>query len=170
MLKRPPVNNQIRADEVRVIGEDGKQLGVLPLQEALRMAQEKSLDLIQISDKAMPPVCKMTEYGKYLYWQEKKEKEATKHKGGETKGIRLTFNISQHDLETRAEQAKKFLESGDRVLITLVLRGREKGLSQFATGKISQFLEILNKSVKTKTDRELKREPRGYSMVISKTQ
>ena len=139
------------------------------MSEALKIAQEKGVDLIQISDKAVPPVCKLMEYGKYLYWQGKKAKETTKHKGGETKGIRLTFNISQHDLETRADQAKKFLEVGDRVIITMVLRGREKGLSQFATEKIKQFLETLNKLVPIKIDRELKRDPRGFSLVISKT-
>ena len=168
MLKRPPLNNQIRAPEVRVIDEEGKQLGVLGLSEALKVAQERNLDLIQISDKAVPPVCKLMEYGKYLYWQGKKAKETAKHKGGETKGIRLTFNISQHDLETRAEQTKKFLAEGDKVIIMMVLRGREKGLSQFATGKINQFLEILGKLIPMKIDRELKRDSRGYSMTISR--
>lgn len=168
MLQRPPLNNQIKADEVRVIDENGKQLGVLGLSEALKIAQERHLDLIQISEKAVPPVCKLMEYGKYLYWQEKKAKEATKHKGGETKEIRLTFNISQHDMETRASQAQKFLGEGDRVIITMVLRGREKGLSQFATGKVRQFLETLNNLIPIKIDRDLKRDFRGYSMVISK--
>ena len=151
-----------------MIDENGKQLGVLSLSEALKVAQERHLDLIQISEKAVPPVCKLMEYGKYLYWQGKKAKEATKHKGGETKEIRLTFNISQHDMETRASQAQKFLDEGDRVIITMVLRGREKGLSQFATEKVRQFLETLNKLVPIKIDRDLKRDFRGYSMVISK--
>jgi translation initiation factor IF-3 len=169
LLKRPPLNNQIKANEVRVIDEEGKQMGVLSLNEALKIAGEKKIDLIQISDKAIPPVCKLMEYGKYLYWQGKKEKEAVKHKGGgELKGIRLTYNISQHDLETRAEQAKKFMDAGDRIMVNMVLRGREKGLLDFAKAKIEQFLEILNKQIPTKIERELKKEPRGFTMIISK--
>jgi len=110
LLKRPPLNNQIRAKEVRAIDEAGKQLGVISLEEALRIAAEHNLDLIQISEKAVPPVCKIMEYGKYLYWQGKKAKEAIKHKTSETKVIQLTFNISPHDLETKADRSKKFLE------------------------------------------------------------
>ena len=151
-----------------MIDEAGNQLGVITLEEALRTARERNLDLIQISEKADPPVCKIMEYGKYLYWQGKKEKEASKHKGSETKIIQITFNISPHDLETKAEQSKKFLEKGDRIIIVMRLRGREKALSEFAKGKINQFLEILNKQVPVKIDRELKKDPRGFTMVISK--
>ncbi|MFH1575420.1 MAG: translation initiation factor IF-3 [Candidatus Nealsonbacteria bacterium] len=168
MLKRPPLNNQIRAKEVRTIDEEGKQLGVISLEEALRIAGERNLDLIQISEKAVPPVCKIMEYGKYLYWQRKKAKEATKHKTSETKIIQLTFNISPHDLETKADQSKKFLEKGNRIIVVLVLRGREKALADFAKGKISQFLETLNKKIPVKTERDLRRDPRGFSMVIAK--
>ncbi|MFH1036651.1 MAG: translation initiation factor IF-3 [Patescibacteria group bacterium] len=168
LYKKPLTNNQIRAIQVRVIDETGKQLGVMNLEEALRIARERNLDLIQISEKAEPPVCKIIEYGKYIYWQEKKEKETVKHKGGETKGIRLTYNISQHDMETRAGQAKKFLEAGDRIIIAMVLRGREKGMLDFAKGKIDQFLEILNKQISIKIERELKKDPRGFTMIVSK--
>ena len=168
MLKRPPLNNQIRAKDVRVIDETGKQLGVISLEEALRIAGERNLDLIQVSEKAVPPVCKITEYGKYLYWQEKKAKEAIKHKTSQTKTIQLTFNISPHDLETKADQSKKFLERGDRIIVVLVLRGREKALADFAKGKVAQFLETLNKKIPIKTERELKRDQRGFSMAIAK--
>jgi translation initiation factor IF-3 len=138
------------------------------LSKALQTAQEKGLDLIQVSDKAIPPVCRLMEYGKFLYWQEKKAKEITKHKTSETKIIQLTFNISPHDLETKASRSKKFLEKGDRIIVVLILRGREKALAEFAKGKISQFLEILNKEIPVKIERELKRDPRGFSMVIAK--
>jgi translation initiation factor IF-3 len=168
LLKKPPTNNQIRAKEVRVIDEAEKKAMVLPIEEALRLAQEKGVDLIQISDKAVPPVCKLMEYGKYIYWQNKKDKESAKHKGSETKIIQLTFNISLHDIETKADRAKKFLEAGDRIIIVLVLRGREKALAEFAKGKINQFLEILNKQIPIKQERELKKDPRGFSMVIGK--
>jgi len=138
------------------------------LQEALRQAEERNLDLIQITEKAEPPVCKIMDYGKYLYWQEKKEKESTKQKGGEVKGIRLSFNISPHDLEIRAKLAEKFLKEGNKVRLEMILRGREKAMGEFAKGKINQFLEILRKQISIKIERELKREFRGFSMIISK--
>ena len=168
MIKRIFVNNQIRAREVRVIDETGKQLGVLPLEDALRLAQERNLDLIQVTERVKPPVCKIEDYGKYLYREEKKEKEGKKQKGGRIKGIRLTFNISLHDLETRAHQAEKFLNRGDVVRIELRLRGREKALGDFAKEKINKFLEILQSLTPIKTERELKKEPRGFTMIISK--
>ena len=109
------------------------------------------------------------DYGKYLYQEKKKEKQATKkQKGGELKGLRLGFNISQHDLETRAHQAEKFLKQGNKVRIELILRGREKALGNFAKEKINKFLEILQALVSYKVERELKRESRGVSMIISK--
>lgn len=167
MIKKPLINNRIRSPKVRVIDETEKQLGVIDLTEALRIAQERNLDLIQVTEKADPPVCKIMDYGKYLYWLQKKEKNV-KHHGGEVKGIRLTFNISVHDLETRAYQAEKFLKEGDRIRIQMILRGREKGLSDFARGKFNQFLEILNKIIPIKVEGELKRDPRGFTMFISK--
>jgi len=170
LIKRPFVNNQIRALKVRVIDEAGKQLGILDLRTAVGIAREKNLDLIQVTEKVEPPVCKIMDYGKYLYQEEKKEKEAQKkQKGGQIKGIRLTFNISVHDLETRARQAEKFLKESDKVRIDMVLRGREKAHQDFAKDKISQFLDILEKQTPIKTERELKREARGFSIIISKS-
>jgi translation initiation factor IF-3 len=169
LLKKPLVNNQIRAREIRLIDEGGKQAGIIPLPEALRMAEERNLDLIQVTEKTEPPVCKIMDYGKYLYWLQKKEKAAKGSKVSTLKGIRLGFNISLHDLETRARQAEKFLKKGDKVKIEMVLRGREKALGDFAKGKIRQFLEILEKLVPIKIERELKRESRGFTMVIAKT-
>ncbi len=141
-------------------------MGVFNLSEALQLARERNLDLIQVTEKVEPPVCKFGDYGKYLYWLQKKEKGVKK--GGEVKGIRLGFNISLHDLETRAHQAEKFLKEGDKVRIEMILRGREKGLADFAKGKINQFLEILGKLIPIKIERELKKEPRGWTMIISK--
>ena len=115
-----------------------------------------------------PPVCRLGDYGKYLYREEKKQKATHKQKGGELKGIRLTFNISQHDLETRVRQAEKFLNRGDRVRIELPLRGRERALQDFAKEKMEKFLEILKGIVLIKIERELKREPRGFTMIITK--
>jgi translation initiation factor IF-3 len=168
LLKKPLVNNQIRASKVRLIDEDGKQLGILDLQEALQMARERNLDLIQVTEKVEPPVCKIIDYGKYLYSLEKKERTSRLKTGREIKGIRLTFNISFHDLEVRAWQAEKFLKKGEAVKIELLLKGREKTHEDLAKEKINQFLEILNKLVPIKIERELKKEPRGFTMIISK--
>ena len=167
--KRPLVNRQIRAKEVRLIDETGKQLGVISLETALQKAEERRLDLIQVTEKVEPPVCKIMDYGKYLYQEKKKEKQASqKQRGGELKGIRLRFNISQHDLDTRARQTEKFLKQGNKVRIEMILRGREKALGNFAKEKINKFLETLQTLCLYKVERELKREPRGFSMIIAK--
>lgn len=167
VLKKPLINNQIRAREVRLIDETEKQVGIVPLEEALRMARERNLDLIQVTEKVEPPVCRIMELGKYLYWAQKKEKGIKK--SSEIKGIRLGFNTSLHDLETRAIQAENFLKKGNRIKIQMVLRGREKGLSDFAKDKINQFLEILKKRIPIKIEGQLKREPRGFTLIVSKS-
>ncbi len=167
MIRRPLVNNQIRAAEVRVIDEAGKQLGIMKLEEALQLARERNLDLIQVTEKVQPPVCKIMDYGKYLYQEKRKEKTVTKVHN-ELKGIRLGFKISLHDLEIRANLAEKFLKKGHRVRVELILRGREKALSEFAKKKLNQFLEILEKIIPIKVERELKREARGLTIIISK--
>lgn len=168
MSKKLLVNKQIRAREVRLIDETGKQLGVVPFEEAARLAIERRLDLIQVTEKLDPPVCKLGDYGKYLYQEDKKEKATHKHKGGELKGIRLTFNISLHDLETKVHQTEKFLGRGDRVRIELPLRGRQKALQDFGRERVEKFLEILKSTTAIKIEKELKREPRGFTMIISK--
>lgn len=168
-LKKPLINRQIREREVRVVDETGKQLGVMSLEKALQEAEGRHLDLIQVTEKVTPPVCKIMDHGKYLYQEKKKEKQASKkQKGGELKGIRLGFNISQHDMEVRAKQAEKFLKEDDKIRIELILRGREKALGDFAKEKINKFLEVLGNIIPYKVERELKREPRGFSMIISK--
>ena len=167
MYSRIPINNYIRAREVRVIDETGKQLGVLPLEEALRIAKEKALDLIQVTEKADPPVCKIGDFGKYLYQLQKKEKKI-KPTGGGLKEIRVGFNISPHDMEVKAKQAEKFLKAGDKVKVSMVLHGREKALGKFATEKINNFCETLDKLIPIKVERELKREPRGFTTILSK--
>lgn len=165
---RAPVNERIRAKEVRLIDETGKQLGLMPFQEALATAQERGFDLIQVTEKLDPPVCKLGDYGKYLYQQEKKAREGKKSTGGELKEVRLTYNMSSHDLETRAKQAVKFLSKGDRVRLTLPLRGRQKALEGYAREKVKTFMSALNEGMPTKIERDIKREPRGLSMIITK--
>ena len=162
------MNNRIRAREVRLIDETGEQLGVLPIEKALEAAKEKGLDLIQVTEKVDPPVCKIMDHGKYLYALKKKEKKAKSHHVGELKGIRLTFSISEHDLQTRVRQAEKFLKKGDKVRIEMKLRGREKAHQDFAREKIKRFVSLLEETIPIKTERELKKQPRGLTMIIAK--
>ena len=167
-MSKPLINQQIRAREVRIVDEKGVQLGVIPIREALAMAEERNLDLIQVTEKVDPPVCRIGDYGKYLYSLKKKDK-GIKVKTGELKNVRLSFNISDNDLNTRANNAIKFLKNKEKVRIELILRGREKGLDQVGKEKIKKLIEFIEKQeIEIKIEKELKREPRGLSMIISK--
>lgn len=120
------MNSQIRDKEVRVIGADGSQLGVMQTRDALRMAEEQNLDLVKIAPQATPPVVKILDYGKYRYEQQKKEKEARKNqKVVEIKEIRLSLNIGEADFNTKLGHARKFLSEGDKVKVSIRFRGRE---------------------------------------------
>ena len=167
LIKKPLANNRIRAREVKVIDEKGKQIGVLELGKALHLARERDLDLVQVTERVDPPICKLVELRKYLYQLEKKERLSRKQQTVETKGIRLGFNISSHDLGIKARLAKKFLEKGDRVRIEMRLRGRQKALRDFAKEKIKNFLDILGQSLAIKIEGELKMKPQGLIMFIS---
>ena len=167
-MNKPLVNQQIRAREVRIVDEDGTQLGVVSIKEAIRMAQERNLDLIQVTEKVDPPVCRIGDYGKYLYSLKKNEK-GPKVKSGELKNVRLSFNISSNDLVIRAKNAIKFLNNREKVKIDLLLRGRQKGLDQVGKEKIKKLIELIeSEGIEIKIEKELKREPRGLSMIISK--
>ncbi len=169
MQKRTLINNQIKAPEVRLIDQTGQMIGVVTLKQALIKAHEANLDLIEISEKTDPPICKITDYGKFSYQQGKKEKKVGKgQKAGEIKGIRLSFAISPHDMDTRAKAVEKFLKSGYKVRIELVLRGREKGLTEFAGEKLLKFLETIKATTPIKIEREMKRESRGLTMIIAR--
>ena len=120
------VNEQIRDREVRVIGENGEQLGIMPSREAMRLAEEAGLDLVKIAPTAKPPVCKIVDYGKFRYEQTRKEKEAKKKQRIiDVKEIRLSPNIDKNDLNRKVNAARKFLTKGDKVKMTLRFRGRE---------------------------------------------
>lgn len=120
------INEQIRDREVRLISEDGEQLGIMSSKDAMKLAKEANLDLVKISPTAKPPVCKIIDYGKFKYEQARKDKEAKKkQKVTDVKEIRLSPNIDQNDLDTKANQARKFLTKGDKVKVALRFRGRE---------------------------------------------
>src|SRR6202140_1764374 len=119
-------NERIRAREIRVIGDEGQQIGVMPPFEALKMAREKNLDLVEISPTAQPPVCRIMDYGKFLYQQEKKEREAKKHQKTITvKEVKFRINVDDHDYETKKNHVLRFLDEGDKVKATIFFRGRE---------------------------------------------
>ena len=143
-------------------------MGVLSLNEALLLAEQKKLDLIQVTEKLETPVCKLGDHGKYLYWLAKKQKGG-KNQGGETKGVRLSFGISLHDMETKAKQAEKFLKQGNKIAIEMVLHGREKALSKIAREKTNQFLEILDKLIPIKTEGNAQKRPKGFTIIITKS-
>ena len=167
-MKKPFINRQIRAREVRLVNETGEQLGLIPLADALERAKDAGLDLIQVTEKVDPPVCKIADFGKYLYAQKKKDKKI-KVKTSELKNIRLTFNISDNDLQTRAKTAIKFLNDKDKVRVEVILRGRQKGLEQVGREKAKKFLTFIEEQeIEIKIEKELKKQPRGLTMIISK--
>ena len=138
------INEQIKDREVRLIGEDGEQLGIMSVREAMKIAQEAELDLVKIAPTAKPPVCKIIDYGKYKYELVRKEKEAKKkQKTVEIKEIRLSPNIETNDLNTKINAAKKFISKGNKVKITLRFRGREMAHMQSSKHILDDFAEQL---------------------------
>ena len=139
-----PINGQIRAKEVQLISETGEKLGMVPLSRALDLAGEKKLDLVLVSPNSQIPVCKIMNYGKYKFEQSKKEKEAKKkQKVQETKELRITPNIEEHDFGFKAKNARKFLEDGNKVKITVRFRGRELNNVKMGENVLNDFAKEL---------------------------
>ena len=139
------INEQIRDREVRLIGEDGEQLGIMSAREAMKIAMEAELDLVKIAPTAKPPVCKIIDYGKYKYEQTRKEKEAKKkQRTVEIKEVRLSPNIDTNDLNTKVNNAKKFISKGNKVKVTLRFRGREMAHVQQSRHILDDFAEMLS--------------------------
>jgi len=163
VTKQLNANNRIRAREVQVIDEEGKQLGVLPIQEALRMAREKELDLVEVSPQMRPPIAKIMDYGKYMYRKDKEEKKRGKPKEQERKTVRVGFKTGTHDMDFKAKQVQEFLNEGHMVKIELTLRGREKALAHIGKQKLDQFLTKLEGfSIQD----NVRRSPFGWIIVI----
>ena len=138
------INEQIRDKEVRLIGENGEQLGIMSARDAYKLAQEAELDLVKIAPTAKPPVCKIIDYGKYRYELARKEKEAKKkQKTVELKEIRLSPNIETNDLNTKINATKKFISKGNKVKITLRFRGREMAHMASSKHVLDEFAEKL---------------------------
>ena len=160
------INGQIRDKEVRVISEDGEQLGIMSSKDAMKLAREAELDLVKIAPKAQPPVCKIIDYGKYKYELARKEKEAKKkQKTVEVKEVRLSPNIDTNDLNTKMNNAKKFITKGNKVKVTLRFRGRERAHRQQSKHNLDDFAEML--ADVAVIEKPAKQEGRSMSMVLT---
>lgn len=168
MVKQLRTNNQIRSPQVQVIDSEGKQLGTLSVQEALRLAKEQELDLVEVGPNAQPPICKIMDYGKYIYQKERQEKKSggAKKQKQEQKTVRVGFKIGAHDAKFKADQIGEFLKEGHMVKVELTLRGREKALAQLGRQKLDQFLSMLTEPY-TALD-QIKRSPYGWVVMIKK--
>jgi translation initiation factor IF-3 len=144
IIKENLINEEIRDKEVRVIDSDGAQLGIMKIEDAMRLSLEKKLDLVNISPTASPPVCKILDYGKYRYELQKKEKEARKkQKTVEIKEIRLSTFIEEHDLMVKAKNGAKFLADGDKVKVSLRFKGRERDYVNVGQKVMESFAEAI---------------------------
>ena len=160
------INEQIRDKEVRVIGTDGEQLGIMSSREAYKLAQEAELDLVKIAPTVKPPVCKIIDYGKYRYEMARKEKEAKKkQKTVELKEVRLSPNIDTNDLNTKINAAKKFISKGNKVKVTLRFRGREMAHVQNSRHILDDFAKELEEIATV--EKAPKLEGRNMSMVLT---
>ena len=142
----PIINERIKFDRVRVIREDGSQLGIITHNKALNMAKQEGLDLVLVSDKSNPPVCKIIDYGKYKFTQEKKAKEARKKQHNvNLKEVKMRYKIEEHDYQVRINQASKFILSGDKVKATITFRGREIQHTNLAIELLNRMTSDLSK-------------------------
>ncbi len=169
VAKKLNVNQQIRAKKVRVIDEKGEMLGLKSFVEAIQIANEKDLDLIEVSPLANPPVCKIMDFGSYQYQQDKKErKQKAKQKKVEVKGIRLTLKIGPNDMETRKKQSLKFLSKGNKVKIDLILKGREKAHLGMAKEKIKAFSDSIAEDENIEIEQDITKQGGRLFMIIGK--
>lgn len=163
------VNQKIKVPEVRVIGVNGEPLGILPIEEAIKLAEAAEMDLVEVSPKAEPPVCKILDYGQFKY---QKEKEAKKRKSQsaevDIKGIRLSVRIGVGDLQVRLKQALKFLEQGDKIRVELPLRGREKAHRDVASQVMDNFLAQVKAVYPVRIEQESKYVAGKFTMIIAR--
>lgn len=143
-MQSTQVNEQIRDREIRVIGEDGEQLGIMSAKDAIKLAEERELDLVKISPNAIPPVCKIMNFGKFKFEQAKKDKEAKKNQKVTTvKEIRLSATIDTHDIEVKAKNAVKFLSSGDKVKVSIRFKGRQLSHKEIGNAVMDSFFKLV---------------------------
>lgn len=162
------INRSIRVREVRLIDSEGENIGVVPIEKAINMAEEKNLDLIEISPQAKPPVAKIGDYGKFLYDQNKKDKGSkSKARKTETKNIQVKLNTGQHDLELKAKRASGWLKEGHRVKFDLFLIGRAKYMDRgFLKERMERMLKLVSEEYKVADGP--KKSPKGMTMILEK--
>lgn len=157
------VNEYIRIPKVFVIDEKGEKLGEMSNTDAIELAKSKGLDLVEVSPKSRPPVCKIANFGKFQYTQSKQNKKS-KQKKVETKGVRIGIRTSEHDLDFKRKQVEKFIKKGHKVKIEMILRGREKAHQNLAKENLQKFID--NLSISYSIDQEVKRFPGGFNSII----
>lgn len=162
-------NATILVPEVRVIDDEGNALGVMATEDAIRLAQEKGMDLIEVSPKAEPPVCKLGDYGQFKYQKEKEaRKQRAQSKEVEIKGIRLTPRIGVGDLQIRVDQGTKFFEQGDKIKVEMILRGRERAHMDVARAVFDEFVARLQEHYPVKVEQALKSQEGRMSMILAR--
>ncbi len=163
------VNAQITAPEVRVIDDEGKFLGVLQTPEAISLAHERELDLVEVSPKELPPVCKFIDYGAFKYQKEKEKRAQKAHaKKVDVKGIRLSVKMGAHDLEVRKNQALGFLKDGDKLKLEIMLRGREKAHGEIAFQRIEEFIRQLEETYQLFIEQPVTRQAGNVSAIVGR--
>ena len=166
IIKQLRVNERIKTKEVRLVGEKGEQLGIMPLYQALEVAKKHNLDLVEVAATAVPPVCRLLDFGKFKYQQTKKEREARKsRKASMLREVRLRPKIGDHDFEAKARLGRKLLEEGDKVKVTVMFRGREITHPEFGWKLLQRMAESL-KGVAS-IDRQPLMEGRRMSVILS---
>lgn len=162
----PQINERIRFPQIRVIDVDGSQVGVISSEEGRRLAAQRELDLVLVSDKSEPPVCKVMDYGKYKYEKEKKEREAKKKQhNADVKEVKMRYKIDEHDYQVRVNSARRFLKSGDKVKATITFRGREIQHANLAEKLLKRMVEDLGEVAELQ--QAPKREGRNMMMMLA---
>ena len=160
------INEEIRIREVRVTDANGEQLGIMQTKDALRLAEEQHLDLVEVAPKARPPVCRIMDFGKYRYEQQKREKEARKKQKVITiKEVKLRPNIEQHDFDVKLKSAQRFVEEGNKVKVTIMFRGRELSHPELGTEVLNKMAAALGDTVNV--ERSAKLEGKNMTMILS---
>lgn len=163
------VNEQILAPEVRIIDENGDVLGVMSTPQALATAQERGYDLVEVSPKAVPPVCRFIDYGQFKYQKEKEMKAQKAHaKKVDVKGIRLSVKMGDNDFNTRLAKAKEFLADGDKLKIEIMLRGREKEHGDIAKDRIKEFLDLIQQEYTLYIEQPITRSGGNVSAIVGR--
>lgn len=163
---KPPINENIRFPKIRLIDSDGSQLGIMSPSQAMDLAEERELDLVLVSDKADPPVCRIIDYGKYKFEQEKRAREARKRQhNAEVKEVKMRYKIDDHDYNVRVKHAQRFLKAGDKVKATVMFRGREIQHTDLAEELLKQMAKDLEDVAEIQ--QAPKREGRNMMMLLS---